>query len=199
MKKHTAQSDEASSARKEASSNDLSTSAGHHDGLHGGHEHKRFPTAEEVKPFIGDEVAEAVDTEIAIMAFERHLTRVARSQVHQGISTFLHQHSDGSTIHSPTEREPTPGFIVKRILAAIRRRRVDHRASDSTARSLFNRALQKAHQAGTYQQLSAIHANASTCSNSKTYLGLTSFWCEFHTGTTRIIRFGRTGSGSPRM
>lgn len=133
---------------------------GHEGETHGGHDHKRFPTAEEVKAFVGDEVAEALDTELAIMAFERHLIRVARS--HQGISTFLHQHSGGSTIHSPTEREPTPAFIVEAILAAIRRRRVDHRVFDASARGVFNRALQKAHQAGTYQQLSAIHANAAT-------------------------------------
>ena len=143
----------------------LPSSGGHHHGPHGGHEHERFPTAEEVETFIGDEVLEAVDTELALMAYERHLIRIARSHALQDISTVftgLHRHSDGSTISSPTERQITPRFVIEAILAAIRRRRVDHRTSDPAERALFNRALQKAHQAGTYQQLSVIHANGAT-------------------------------------
>lgn len=55
-----------------------------------------------------------------------------------------------------------PLGAIREILPALSARRDNHKTLDDTARNRFNSALQQAHQAGTYQQLAAIHGNATT-------------------------------------
>ena len=129
---------------------------------HSGHDHPRFPTAEEARRFVGDEVDEQIDLEFALLSYERHLMRMPSPRTHITDRVVPHRLSDlMTTLHSPTERERLPPSVIHAILAALRRRRVDHRTMDPDARALFNKALQQAHEAGGYQQLAAIHANAA--------------------------------------
>ena len=58
-----------------------------------GHRHDRFPTAEELNAFLGDEVSASIDAELAVMAYERHLMRIARHDI-----TALRSHRDIFTI-----------------------------------------------------------------------------------------------------
>src|SRR3990172_1057489 len=135
-----------------------------------GHRHDRFPTAEELNAFLGDEVSASIDAELAVMAYERHLMRIARHDI-----TALRSHRDIFTIpRGITDDLSTLGLgpiemvgrvplgAIREILPALSARRDNHKTLDDTARNRFNSALQQAHQAGTYQQLAAIHGNATT-------------------------------------
>ena len=141
----------------------------------------RFPTAEELNAFLGDQLSTIIDMEIATMAYESHLMRIARHDVGglsstQGIITPL-KYLSRLGLHSL----PLPSGLVvgdpiaalglvpppSQVFPALRNRRVNQRIMGLTAdlqgltqQDRFNRALQKAHKAGTYQQLAAIHADA---------------------------------------
>jgi tyrosinase len=133
------------------------------EGHHGGHDHTRFPTADEVRRFVGDEVEEQVAIDFALLSYERHLTRFPDTQAHASDRFLPHRIADfATTLVSPTQRQVLPPWLVAAILASLRRRRSDHRTMDAAARAVFNQALQQAHQAGAYQALAAIHASAAT-------------------------------------
>lgn len=162
MKKHTSEGDK-SQPPHESGSDECFPPVGHG--------HDRFPTVEELNAFLGDEVSVAIDTDLAVIAYERHLMRIARHNArtvlwgHRGpldlssSNVFLEPISWTKTRSALFEPELPPG-AAEAIIAALRSRRVDHRTLDKNARNRFISALQQAHQAGTYQQLAAIHAGS---------------------------------------
>lgn len=181
MKKHIPQGTKSQPATDQSNSEECTSPGGHH--------HERFPTAEELNALLGDEVSTAIDTELAVMAYERHLMRIARHNT----TVLMSHHRDiltipgwtpGSTLGGiPAGVIPTPDRIpvgaVLDIINAIRTRRVNHTTLDPKARNRFNSALEQAHQAGTYQQLAAIHANTQHRMHSQ------------HGGTQRFLPWHR--------
>ena len=135
----------------------------------GGHHHERFPTPEEFRTLFGEEVLTVVDAELAVMANERHLDRIARHQTGalSGALGSIRDISTNVTFPAPLGTVPlesaplTMGHPVLGIatLGALRTPRVNHKFLGQTERDRFNRALERAHQAGTYQPLADIHAN----------------------------------------
>src|SRR5262245_27296193 len=146
---------------------DHHASSGKHP-LPGGHRHERFLTAEELDALIGDEVRTVIDTELAIIAYERHLLRMAR----HGIATHGTALSWSGLLLGPLPAGlvaadtisalgllPPPSRVSLVVVPqALRYPRVNHGTLKPTERDRFNRALQQAHQAGTYQQRAAIHS-----------------------------------------
>jgi tyrosinase len=140
----------------------------------------RFPTEEELRAFLGEELSTMIDMELARMAYERHLARIARHGVGglsptRGLPTGLPPlvRLILPTLPVPPELvvadpiaalglEPPPS----QVFPALKNPRVNQRTMGMiadqqglTQRDRFNRALRKAHQAQTYQKLAAIHAN----------------------------------------
>ena len=127
----------------------------------------RFPTAEELNAFLGDQLSTIIDMEIATMAYESHLMRIARHDVGglsstQGIITPL-KYLSRLGLHSL----PLPSGLVvgdpiaalglvpppSQVFPALRNRRVNQRIMGLTVdlqgltqQDRFNRALQKAHK-----------------------------------------------------
>lgn len=167
MKKHSTQDDKSQPAPHESSSDECSPPVGH------GHE--RFPTAEELDALLGDEVRTAIDTELAIIAYERHLMRIARHGIATHVTSFSRSGLQLRPLPSALvtadpiaalDLLPPPSRVPFAVLPQVLRYpRVNHRTLDRTERDRFNRALQQAHlsrktvQLSPYSELAAIHAN----------------------------------------
>jgi hypothetical protein len=124
------------------------------------HDHKHFPTVEELDPFIRKEVSAAVATDLALIAHERHVIRVARHQALQ--ETGIQPSPFPPDIRALRLRQSMSADDVRVTLVSLRNLRVDHRNLDGTERNRFNNALKLAHQAGTYQPLADIHSHMAT-------------------------------------
>src|SRR5262245_42605513 len=127
-----------------------------------GHVHSRFLTGEEFDALLGDEATTAIDAELAMIAFERHLPRLARQRSYQDIAARLWPPDISGNIPFDTPPILRPGrdlppSAFERIFKSVSRARPNHHTMDPAARTRFNNALQMAHQAGTYQSLAAIH------------------------------------------
>jgi tyrosinase len=136
----------------------------------GSHRHDRFPTAEELDALFGDEIRTAINAELLIRAYQLHLLRVGRPR----IATHETAWSRSGMAFGPLPVGlvtadlisalgllPRPSrqdldFIVAH--EALRHPRVNHRMLKPKERDRLNNALQKAHQAGTYQPLAEIHS-----------------------------------------
>jgi tyrosinase len=98
-----------------------------------------------------------------VKAYQRHLIRIAHHHARQGqldlsSRVFLEPVSWTKENAADSLGMIPPGW-AEAIIAALRRQRRDHRTLGADVRNRFNSALQKAYQAGTYQQLSAIHSD----------------------------------------
>jgi len=129
----------------------------------GRHHHERFPTPEELDASFGEEVVRFLDAELAISANERHLARIARQQP----SALIGPPPDtlpsvGGNFRTSVTQDMFSGVTLGATPVALGDflpPRVNQKFLDQTERDQFNRALQKAHQVGTYQPLAAIHAD----------------------------------------
>jgi hypothetical protein len=167
MKNHITQADQSQPDAHQSS-------AGEHP-LPSGHHHERFLTAEELDALFGDEVRTAIDTELAVIVYERHLMRIAQ----HGIATHGTSFSRFGLQLQPLPSAlvtadpiaalgllPPPSRVPLAVLPqALRYPRVNHRTLNQGERNRFNRALQQAHlqpttiQLSPYAELAAIHAN----------------------------------------
>lgn len=138
----------------------------HHE--HGEHHDHRFMNAEELRALIGDEVSAAIDAELAAIAYQRHVVRRARHEIATHKTPLSSRFDQGLLPTSLVTADPFADLLpapsdIPIVVAtrALRTPRVNHRTLKGPERTRFNSALQKAHQAGAYQQLSAIHANTA--------------------------------------
>lgn len=132
----------------------------HGDHLPATHDHHgRFPTKAELDPFVRKEVATAAATDLAFVAYERHLERTA-------LHHAFHEND--------THPSPSPDFRAlvlkqfisvddaRKILVSLRNLRINHRDFDKADQGRFNNALKLAHQAGAYEPLAAVHTDMKT-------------------------------------
>jgi len=139
---------------------DRATASGTLEYPHGWDQHERFPAAEEFHALASKHVLTAIDAELAVMAYERHLVRTARHRISALTSTLdIPSHVVSfSQFAGPLESQPLRTWhpiLGHPAVAAVSNPRVNHRTLNPMERDRFNRALQQAHQAGIYQLLAA--------------------------------------------
>ena len=132
-------------------------------------EMKRFPSAEELREM---DARWGIDRSVDPSEFALRIDR----QISQLAGSMAGSISLQSDLFVPFSRV---GDLLRpsiwKLIRALQRRRVDHRALDVTARDRFNQALQAAHTDGSYQAISVIHSQDHMMHSSMGPLGTLRF------------------------